>query len=273
MAQAVDFARVLINRSRAGNIYAPGIGARRVALIVATLACGLAADLRTDIAGQAVVSAVVWVVLFYLLERVERDLRTGLMACLVIATAGEMILSLVWGLYTYRLANIPLFVPPGHVLLLLLGISVARRMPEAAAHAIIACAGAYSLAAAAAGVDTLALPLFLLLVGASLAMPSQRRLYASTFVLALVLELYGTWLGNWTWAREVPGIGLVTTNPPVVAGAFYCALDALVGAASLVAVPRLSAWASRSNLGMLRLLRADLPLAGNVRNRGVRRSA
>ena len=35
-------------------------------------------------------------------------------------------------------------------------------------------------------------------------MPRHRPLYASTFLLALALELYGTWLGNWTWAREVP---------------------------------------------------------------------
>ena len=73
-------------------------------------------------------------------------------------------------------------------------------------------------------------------------MPSHRRLYASTFVLALALELYGTWLGNWSWAREVPGMPLVTTNPPGAAGAFYCALDALVLLASVRIVPRLSAW-------------------------------
>ena len=60
-----------------------------------------------------------------------------LMACLVIATAGEIVLSLGWGLYTYRLDNIPLFVPPGHVLLLLLGLSLARRMSDGAALAII----------------------------------------------------------------------------------------------------------------------------------------
>ena len=227
---------------------ASSICRKRILLIIATFACSLAADVRTDIVGQSAVTVGVWVVLLYLLNGVERDLRFRLMACLVISTAGEMFLSLVWGLYTYRLANIPLFVPPGHVLLLLLGLSLARHLPEAAARAIIGCAGIYSLAAAAAGVDTLALPLFLLLGAASLAMPTQRRLYASTFALSLALELYGTWLGNWTWAREVPGMALVTTNPPGVAGAFYCALDALVEAASLLLVPRLSAWAARPSL-------------------------
>lgn len=219
----------------------------RTVLLVATFMGGLAADMWTDIVGQVVVSAGVWAVLFFLLGRVERELRCALMACLVIATAGELFLSLVWGLYTYRLGNIPLFVPPGHVMLLLLGFSLARQLPDAAARAIIVCVGAYSLAAAAAGVDTLGFALFVLLAATSFAMPAQRRLYASTLVLSLALELYGTWLGNWTWAREVPGtpLGLVTTNPPVAAGAFYCALDALVAAASLSWVPRLSAWAAR----------------------------
>ncbi|HYM46909.1 MAG TPA: hypothetical protein VES91_00420, partial [Burkholderiaceae bacterium] len=231
---------------------------KRILLIVATLAGCLAADVQTDIVGQTAVSLSMWMVLFYLLDGVERDVRCGLVACLVIATAGEMFLSLFWGLYTYRLGNIPLFVPPGHVLMLLLGLSLARRMPESAALAILGCAGIYSLAAAAAGVDTLGVPLFLILAAAFLAMPSQRRLYASTFLLSLALELYGTWLGNWTWAREVPGTSLVTTNPPGAAGALYCALDALVVGTSMLVVPRLSAWAVRSNAATLALLHPHL---------------
>jgi hypothetical protein len=152
----------------------------------------------------------------------------------VIATAGEMFLSLGWGVYTYRLGNIPLYVPPGHALMLMLGIRLAHRMPETVASVIIGCAAIYSLAAAATGLDTFGVLLCLVLAGAALAMPAQRRLYASTFVLSLALELGGTWLGNWSWAPEVPVLGLVTTNPPGAAGALYCALDALVAGTSLV---------------------------------------
>jgi uncharacterized membrane protein YidH (DUF202 family) len=208
-------------------------GALRILLIVATLAGGLAAEVHTDVIGQSIIGLVVWLALFSLLNDIDSNERFALMACLVIATLGEMFLSLVWGLYTYRLGNIPLFVPPGHVLMLLLGLSLARRMPDAVALAIIGCAGAYSLVAAAVGIDTFGVLLFGVLAAASLAMPKQRPLYASTFVLALALELFGTWLGNWSWAREVPVIGLVTTNPPLAAGAFYCALDALVVCAAL----------------------------------------
>jgi hypothetical protein len=153
----------------------------------------------------------------------------------VIATAGEIALSLGWGLYHYRLGNIPFFVPPGHALLLLAGMALARRMSAALAHAVLACAGAYALAAAAAGADTLGLVLFTVFAAMFVAIPRQRRLYASTFLLSLALECCGTWLGAWTWVREVPGLPLVTANPPVAAGAFYGILDALAASAARAA--------------------------------------
>lgn len=216
-----------------------GIRTPHLVLIVAILTVGLAADIYTGFAGQAAISAAVWALLLYLLASVDRAERHALMACLVIATAGEIFLSLVWGLYTYRLHNIPLFVPPGHVLLLMLGIALAQRISKRTTHVILGCAAAYALVAAATGVDTFAIPLLVALAAISFVMPNHRPLYASTFIVALVLELYGTWLGNWSWAREVPVIALVTTNPPGIASAFYAVLDALVAMTALVLARRL----------------------------------
>jgi hypothetical protein len=208
-------------------------------LIVAALTIGLAADVRTGFHGQALISAGIWALLLYLLAQFELGERRALLSCLVIATAGEIFLSLGWGLYTYRLHNIPLFVPPGHVLLLMLGITMSQRISGRMANAILGSAAVYALAAAAAGIDTFALPLLAALALISLLMPNHRPLYASTFIVSLVLELYGTWLGNWTWAREVPVIALVTTNPPGVASAFYAVLDALVAVTALLLARRL----------------------------------
>ena len=55
-----------------------------------------------------------------------------------------------------------------------------------------------------------------------------RPLYATMFVLALIMELYGTAMGNWVWASTAPWVNLSAANPPFSAGAFYCALDLLV---------------------------------------------
>ena len=126
----------------------PGSPAADALVIVAALIVGLLVDVHTDITGQTALSAAVWMVLFYVLRSVSGEERRGLMTCLVIATSGEIALSLGWGLYTYRLGNIPMFVPPGHVLMLLLGLSLARVMPQSVAYAIFACAALYSLAAA-----------------------------------------------------------------------------------------------------------------------------
>ena len=206
----------------------------QVLVIVVALALGLAADARTDVIGQALIGIGIWTVMFWFLARAPAAERHALMACLTIATAGEVALSLGWGLYTYRLGNIPPFVPPGHVLLFMLGLWLSSRISDRAARVVFACAGLYSAAVALAGIDTLAGLLFGVIALAWCALPAHRGLYASTFALSLVLEIYGTWLGLWTWALEVPGMPLATTNPPGTAGAFYCALDALVVTAMLL---------------------------------------
>ena len=216
----------------------PDLSRAQAALFVCTLGIGLPADIRTDIVGQTLVGLACWAVMLGVIGRYPRDVRWIMLACLSLATAGELFLSLVWGLYTYRLENIPLFVPPGHVMMLLLGLALARRMPPGVAAAILAAAGLYTAGAALAGLDTLGVALFLVVLLAWLALPQQRRLFAGTLVLALALELYGTWIGNWFWAREVPGMALVTTNPPGASGAFYAALDALVACALAAVAPR-----------------------------------
>jgi hypothetical protein len=208
------------------------MGSASLLAAIAALALGLWADIHVDLPGQVAIGAAVWALLLGLIAPLPASERRLYLACVAISATGELFLSLVWGLYTYRLGNVPMFVPPGHALMLMLALALTRRMPEMAARAILGGAGAYTLLAFATGLDTLAVPLYLLLVVSVLSLPAHRRLFASSFILTLTLELYGTTLGNWSWEREVPWIGLVTTNPPAIAGAFYCTLHALVIAAT-----------------------------------------
>ena len=203
-------------------------GSASLLTAIGVLALGLWADIHVELPGQCAIGAVVWALFLALIAPLPATERRMYLACVAIATAGELFLTLGWGLYTYRLGNVPLFVPPGHALMLMLGFSLARRMPENIALGILGGAGVYTLLAAASGLDTLAVPLYLLLMVSVLSLPAHRRLLATSFVLTLTLELYGTTLGNWFWLREVPWVALVTTNPPAIAGAFYCTLHALV---------------------------------------------
>src|SRR5262249_8732791 len=68
-------------------------------------------------------------------------------------------------------------------------------------------------------------------------------LYASVFLVVAALELYGTALGTWRWAGELPGLGVPDGNPPsgVASGYVWFDVMALLTAPVVIQVmlPRL----------------------------------
>jgi len=196
--------------------------------IVAVITGGLALDAWLGWPGQHLATlwaCAVWLWLYRAGGSAERRL---LVLCMLIAGFGEVVLSLVWGLYDYQFGNLPLFVPPGHALLMTLGVLVAARVPaRLTARIVMTAGGLYTLYAWGANVDRLGAALFVLYAGC-VAFGRDRVLYSVMFLLALAMELYGTALGNWTWQPQVPGLAMTAANPPFAAGAFYALLDLLV---------------------------------------------
>ena len=177
--------------------------------------------------GQSFTNLITWILLLTYLRTVTLAMQVSLVLCLGYATAGEVFLSLVWGLYEYRWHNIPLFIPPGHALLFTLGLLSAPQIPGWIVGYVPVLFTPYIIFTVLTGIDTLGGILFVIFI-ICLWLGQSRKLYATMFVLSLLLEIYGTWLGNWTWSLEVPWLGLTSTNPPVSAGTFYCLLDLLV---------------------------------------------
>lgn len=198
------------------------------ALIVLTIVGGLAVDRLYGVPGQIAVTLFVWALFMWLCRRSAPGLRTRLIACVWISGLGEIGASLLWRLYDYQFFNVPLFVPPGHALLYLLGIVFAERLPPRVCGLVPWLAAPAVLLMAWTGADTLSLWLYLLFVLFML-FGRDKKLYATMFVIALAMEIVGTSLGNWTWHEAVRLTSLTTLNPPLAAGAFYCVLDALVG--------------------------------------------
>ena len=198
------------------------------ALIVLTIVGGLAVDRLYGVPGQIAVTLFVWALFMWLCRRSAPGLRTRLLACVWISGLGEIGASLLWQLYDYQFFNVPLFVPPGHALLYLLGIVFAERLPPRVCGLVPWLAAPAVLLMAWTGADTLSLWLYLLFVLFML-FGRDKKLYATMFVIALAMEIVGTSLGNWTWHEAVRLTSLTTLNPPLAAGAFYCVLDALVG--------------------------------------------
>lgn len=199
----------------------------RAALICAVIVLGLAFDQLVPFWGQTLTSAGVWALLLYWIHIAPREQRLTLITCVAYATAGECFLSLAWGLYDYRLGNIPAFVPPGHALLFMLGVTITARVRDWISWFVPLAAAPFVIYLALIGVDTFGLVMFAMLL-ACMALSRARKLYAVMFVLALAMEIYGTALGNWAWRPQAPWLEMATINPPLTAGVFYCVLDMLV---------------------------------------------
>ncbi|MEO8102027.1 MAG: hypothetical protein ABI790_05845 [Betaproteobacteria bacterium] len=195
--------------------------------IIAVITGGLALDISFGWPGQIAAIAWTFAVFTWLYRLGGGEEKRVLIVCTVIAGVGEVFLSLVWGLYDYQFLNVPLFVPPGHALLMTLGLVFARRLPAAGMWLISLGALAWAAYAWIAGFDRFGVVLFGIYAFCMIT-SGARSLYATMFVVALTMELYGTALGNWAWRPVAPWVQLTSANPPFSAGAFYCMLDLLV---------------------------------------------
>jgi len=161
------------------------------------------------------------------------EVRFGqIVCCVVVATIGEVVLSIGWGLYSYRHAVIPFYVPPGHGLFYTLAAETARQHAVRLRGAVIT----RSVVIVGSVIALLSLGVrhdvwgFLWWVGAValIAVSKNRLLLSACFVYTIILEWMGTAIGNWTWAAEVPFVKLHSANPPAGVGILYILLDLIV---------------------------------------------
>lgn len=161
------------------------------------------------------------------------EVRLGqIVCCIVVATIGEVVLSIGWGLYSYRHAVIPFYVPPGHGLFYTLAAETARQ------HAVRLRAVAITrwTVVIGSGIALVSLVLrhdvwgFLWWIGAValISVSRNRLLLSACFAYTIILEWMGTAIGNWSWAAEVPFVKLHSANPPAGVGILYILLDLIV---------------------------------------------
>ena len=205
----------------------------RVRLYIGTIAIGLwisatgAGGLLPDTWAEWAVNIWCWAVFGWIFQGADRKERIEMIAVVALATPMELFFSEIWLIYEYQRDFMPLFVPAGHYFLFDLGRRGAALMrPEQALPALLPFIPLVAYGAWTGG-DTSGV-VMLLLVLAFTKWGPQPRLYAAMAWAALAMELWGTYLGNWTWAAEVPWTGLTAWNPPLLVGAFYCFGDLLV---------------------------------------------
>jgi hypothetical protein len=218
----------------------------RAGLIAGYLAALLAVDTQVDLHGQLVLGALTWVALVVAARPLPVERRAQVAVVICAATVAELTGSILWGVYTYRLHNLPTFVPPAHGLVFIAGLSLSEALrryarPVILAAAVIATAwGVIGLTVLprtdAAG--ALGVPLLLAFLWRS---PS-RAAYAGVFLVVAALELYGTAIGTWRWAVQLPGLGIPDGNPPSGVASGYVWFDVM----ALLLAPRVLGLAART---------------------------
>src|SRR5437773_366081 len=88
----------------------------------------LALDTHVSLHGQLALGALTFAVLGVALRPLAPLVRAQAVGVVLFATVGEVTGSLVWGVYHYRLHNLPLFIPPAHGLVYLSGIALSRSL-------------------------------------------------------------------------------------------------------------------------------------------------
>jgi hypothetical protein len=151
---------------------------------------------------------------------------------IVIATCVEYLASPLLGLYTYRLHNVPSYVPPGHGLVYLAALNIGRsavaarlRMPLLTFALVVGGAWAFWGAVLAPRQDLLGALMYLFLLRFIL-LGRQPLVYAGCFLVCSYLEIIGTSAGAWTWAVHDPSGAIGIGNPPSGIPGGYCFLDA-----------------------------------------------
>jgi hypothetical protein len=220
-----------LSRARPGAALGPYLFPVCLALYVpACLYADAHASLRLQY-GLGVATVAFLLVMIRLAPSTE---RRQVLTMVGVATVLEVCCSLIWGVYRYRLHNVPLYVPPGHGLIYLFALRWAKT-PLMARYGRMVCRLSLMAATAWTLYDLTVIPHFgghpdllglcLLPVFAVFLRRPNAGVYAGAFLATSALELVGTGFGNWTWQAAMPIIHLPVGNPPSVIAGAYCMLD------------------------------------------------
>lgn len=208
------------------------------AMVLCVIATFLALDHFAGEGEQLLLGAATWAILTAACVPLGPEDRVRTLLIVVVASCAEVIGSIVLGAYTYRLDNLPAFVPPGHGLVFLAGLRISQsapvqRHPRAFLGGVTGILVAWGIAGLALlgrtdvlGAITGAVLVYVLLRGRG------ATIYAGVFLVVGFLEVYGTSIGAWHWAAATP---LPTGDPPSGIAGAYVFFDVL----AMALAPRL----------------------------------
>lgn len=198
------------------------------------VAISLIIDADSDLPTQNILGVIAWTALIGMLYGENREIRMQVAIAVAFATAGEYFASVYMGGYTYRLGNVPAYVPPGHGMVYLTAVALARsglflqHARKIAVLVVVACGlwSAWGISGIPEQGDQVGAILFVALL-IYLFRGRSPMVYLAAFFITTWLELIGTALGTWHWTKLEPIFELTQGNPPSGVSAWYCLVDSV----------------------------------------------
>ena len=181
---------------------------------------------------QHIATAVMFIGFATLYLRSSARLREQMLYAVVIGYIGEHLFSIELGMYTYRLENVPHYVPLGHAIVLVATIYFCKKavvrqykvlLERFLTVSVLVYATLFLIFAGDVFGFVMSLAVLLLLRNK----PRERLFYLSMYVVVAFLEIIGTNYQCWYWPETAYDVipFLKSANPPSGISLFYFLLD------------------------------------------------
>ena len=202
----------------------------------------------------ALIALIIGFIIIYL--RVGKRAREQMIYAVILGFIGEHLFSIGLGMYTYRLGNVPLYIPFGHAVVLVAVVYFCKESVIIANKKILEKVFTifiltYSLSFLVFANDIFGFVMSLLVLFFLRNKPRERLFYLSMYIAVAFLEIVGTSYKCWYWPEiafdSIPF--LKSSNPPSGISLFYFLLD--LGSLWIYKQRHKNAWARMKNIRKL----------------------
>ena len=202
---------------------------------------------------QLVTNTFMILAFFILYYRSVKRTRELMIYAVIVGFAGEYLFSIVLDMYTYRLSNLPLYIPFGHAAVyartyMFSKASIVKKYTKEVTTVLYIIIGLFALFYLIAFNDVfgfvMTIAVFLLLAKR----PKDRLFFLTMYIVVAVLEIGGTAYSAWSWPDVSFGVFdfLPSNNPPSGISLFYFLLD--IGCFMIYTQVNKTAWKRVKNI-------------------------
>ena len=181
---------------------------------------------------QWIANGIMFLVTAIVYYKLPKRNREHMIMAILIAVVGEYLFSIVMGMYTYRLNNVPHYIPPGHslVYLAVLYFSKAASIKKYKKNLEIFFTIFIVIYATVFLIfenDVFGFVLTVATLSILRFKPRERLFYLTMYITVAYLEILGTNYLCWKWPSAAWGVFdfLPSSNPPSGISFFYFGLD------------------------------------------------